>query len=203
MLNGLAIACVTPILLSHKLSSALTNADSSLESHSQLLSLFPGRLGNYLRVGFYRFALDKCDPTATISFGTLFSKRGTVIGKHVYVGPRCSLGLVTLEDDVLLGPDVQIPSGPMTHGIKLTNELIRNQPGTIERITIGTNTWIGTQCTILANVGRHTVVGAGTIVTRNISDGIIAAGNPAKKIRNRLDTEYIRNDNQHIGSCDK
>ncbi|MDA7915250.1 acyltransferase [bacterium] len=185
-LHGLAIFCVTPILLSHKLSSALTNEDSSLESHSQLLSLFPGRLGNYLRVGFYRFALDKCDPTATISFGTLFSKRGAVIGKHVYIGPRCILGLVTLEDDVLLGPDVQIPSGPMTHGIKLTNVPIRNQPGTVERITIGTDTWIGAQCTILANVGHQAVVGAGAIVTRNVSNGTIAAGNPAREVKNRF-----------------
>ncbi|MDB4540241.1 acyltransferase [bacterium] len=188
-INGLAVACVAPIILSHKLSSALTNPDTSLESHSQLLSLFPGRLGNHLRVGFYRFALNKCDPTATISFGTLFSKRGAVIGKHVYIGPRCILGLVTLEDDVLLGPDVQIPSGPMTHGIKLTNVPIRNQTGTVERITIGTDTWIGAQCTILANVGHQAVIGAGAIVTRNISDGIVAAGNPAKKIRSRLEKE--------------
>ena len=188
-LRGLAISCVSPILLSHWLSSLVTNADSSLESHSQLLSLLPGRSGNYLRVGFYRFALDQCDPTATICFGTLFSKTGARIDKHVYIGPRCMLGLVTLEEDVLLGPAVQIPSGPMTHGIERLDTPIRLQPGNRERITVGTDTWIGAQSIVLANIGSQTVIGAGSIVTRAIPKKVIAAGIPAKNIQQRCQME--------------
>lgn len=190
-LRGLAILCVSPILLSHWLSSLVTNADSSLESHSQLLSLLPGRSGNYLRVAFYRFALDQCDPTATICFGTLFSKTGARIDKHVYIGPRCMLGLVTLEEDVLLGPAVQIPSGAMTHGIERLDTPIRLQPGKKQRITVGTDTWIGAQSIVLANIGSQTVIGAGSIVTRAIPTRVIAAGIPAKTIQQRcqMDSE--------------
>ena len=150
-----------------------------------MLSLLPGRSGNYLRVGFYRFALDQCDPTATICFGTLFSKTGAKIDKHVYIGPRCMLGLVTLEEDVLLGPAVQIPSGPMTHGIERLDTPIRLQPGNRERITVGTDTWIGAQSIVLANIGSQTVIGAGSVLTKEIPASVVAVGNPAKVIRER------------------
>ncbi|MCP4944116.1 MAG: acyltransferase, partial [Planctomycetaceae bacterium] len=148
-LRGFAILAISPLLISHWLSSSISGADRSLESHSQLLSLFPGITGNYLRLAFYRFALEQCDPTATICFGTLFSKTGARIGKHVYVGPRCMLGLVTLEDDVLLGPAVQIPSGPMTHGIDRIDTPIRLQPGKKQRVTVGRDTWVGAQAIVL------------------------------------------------------
>ncbi len=183
--RGLAILAISPLLISHYLSSVLGDADRSLESHSQLLSLLPGITGNYLRLAFYRFALEQCDPTATICFGTLFSKTGARLGKHVYVGPHCMLGLVTLEDDVLLGPSVQIPSGPMTHGTERLDTPIRLQAGEIERVGIGDDTWIGAQSIILASVGSQTVIGAASIVTQQIPEKVIAVGAPAETIRSR------------------
>ncbi len=185
-LRGLAIIAISPLLLSHWLLSRSTDTDRSLESHSQLLSLFPGLSGNYLRVAFYRFALEHCEPTATICFGTLFSKTGARVGKNVYIGPRCMLGLVTLKDDVLLGPSVQIPSGPMTHGFERMDIPMRLQQGTKKRITVATDSWIGTQSIVLADIGDHTVIGAGSVVTKVVSSAVIAAGNPAKPIRRRV-----------------
>jgi virginiamycin A acetyltransferase len=184
-LRGLAILAISPLLISHRLSSSIIDPDRSLESHSQLLSLFPGITGNYLRVAFYRFALEHCDPTATICFGALFSKTGARLGKHVYVGPRCMLGLVTLEDDVLLGPAVQIPSGPMTHGIDELDTPIRLQAGNKQRITIGRDTWIGAQAIVLADIGHQVVLGAASTVTKPIPPGVIAGGGPARVIRDR------------------
>ena len=184
-LRGLAILAISPALFSHWFTSAISGADRSLESHSQLLSLFPGITGNYLRLAFYRFVLEQCAPTATICFGTLFSKTGARIGKHVYVGPRCMLGLVTLEDDVLLGPAVQIPSGPMTHGTDRLDTPIRLQPGKKQRITVGRDTWIGANSVVLANIGHKTVLGANSVVTRCIPKKSIAFGVPARVKRHR------------------
>ncbi len=184
-LRGFAILAISPLLISHWLSSSISGADRSLESHSQLLSFFPGITGNYLRLAFYRFALEQCDPTATICFGTLFSKTGARLGKHVYVGPRCMLGLVTLEDDVLLGPAVQIPSGPMTHGIDQLDIPIRLQPGKQQRITIGKDTWIGAQTVVLADISHQVVIGAASTVTKPIQPRLLAAGVPARVIRDR------------------
>jgi len=161
------------------------SSDTSLETHSQLLSLLPGMLGSYLRVAFYRFALEDCDATATICFGVLLSKSSARIGSHAYIGPRCMLGSVTIERDVLLGPAVQIPSGPNVHGIARLDIPIREQPGDPQHITIGRDSWIGANATILADVGQQSVVGAGSIVTKPTEPCTIVVGNPARPIAKR------------------
>jgi len=173
-------------VLTHWIASKLSSANQSLESHSQLLSLFPGTTGSYLRVAFYRRTIQYCDPTATICFGTLLSKTGAEIHRNVYVGPRCMLGLVTLEQDVLLGPAVQIPSGPKTHGIESLTTPIRQQPGEMKRVTIGTNSWIGASSIVLADVQDGTIVGAASVVSKTLPAKSVIAGNPARVLRDRM-----------------
>ena len=56
------------------------------------------------------------------------------------------------------------------------------QPGVWPRITIGADSWIGERSTVLADVGMHCVVGAGSVVTRPVPDYAIAVGVPAKVI---------------------
>lgn len=185
LLRVAAVIAVAPLVLTHFLAGSLSDFNSSLESHSQLLSLIPGKLGNYLRVAFYRFTLEHCDLTATISFGTLLSKTGARIGKHVYIGPYCMLGLVTLEDDVLLGPSVQIPSGPYTHGFEQLDTPIRLQPGTQRRVRIARGCWIGANCVILADVEEQSVVAAGSVSTKKLDSFTVNAGIPARQIKSR------------------
>ncbi|MDA7875081.1 hypothetical protein OAF37_03120 [Rubripirellula sp.] len=136
-LRDLAILTVSPLLPSHWLYTSISGANRSLESNYQLLSLAPGITGNYFRVTIYCCALERCDPTATICFGTLFSKTGARLGKHVYVCPRYMLGLVTLEDDSLMGPVVQIFSDQKEHGFDRLNDVRRGQTGTCQRIGVG------------------------------------------------------------------
>ncbi|MEM8668671.1 MAG: acyltransferase [Planctomycetota bacterium] len=185
MIRILAILFVSPLLLSHFFLSRLSSSDASLEPHSQVLSLLPGKTGSLLRVAFYRFALEQCDPTVTIGFGVLFSKTGCRIGRHVYIGPRCQLGLVTLEEDVLLAPAVQIPSGPNTHGIDQLDVPIRVQPGDLRRVNIGRDCWVGASAIVLANIREQTVVAAGSVVTRDLPSRVVAGGIPAAVIRTR------------------
>lgn len=185
VLRGLATLIVSPLLLTHGFASLLNSADRSIESHSQLLSLLPGTLGNYLRVAFFRRTLEYCHPSVTICFGTLFSKTGARIEKHVYIGPNCMIGLATIHQDVLIGPAVQIPSGPRTHGIAELHIPIRQQQGTPERIVIGADSWIGCQSVILADVAEKTVVAAGTVVTKRAPSKSVIGGVPAKLLRSR------------------
>ena len=181
----LATLVVMPLYLSYWISSRISSADSALESHSQWVSLFPGRIGNCLRLAFYRQTLEHCDASATICFGVLFSKTRARIGRNVYIGPRSMLGWVTLEDDVLLGPAVQIPSGPYTHGIARLDTPIRNQPGRPCCVTIGCDSWIGAASIVLADVGAKSIVGANSTVIKPIPGYSIAVGSPAKPIRRR------------------
>jgi acetyltransferase-like isoleucine patch superfamily enzyme len=161
-------------------------ADRALEGSTQALSLIPGVLGDYLRRAFLVRVLANCDRSATVQFGTIFSQTAARLDANVYVGPRCHLGRVHLEKDVLLAAGVHVPSGGVTHGIDDVEVPIREQPGTRTVVRIGEGTWVGSAAIVLADVGKHCVIAAGAVVTRPLPDFVIAAGVPARVIRSRL-----------------
>jgi virginiamycin A acetyltransferase len=182
-----ALVYVSPILASYWLNALFIGRNRALESSSQLLSLFPGISGQYLRRAFLQRVLARCHSTALVEFGTLFSQAGAMLEENVYVGPRCQLGLVHLERDVLLATGVQIPSGGKTHFFDDATRPIREQGGERRMVTIGAGAWIGTGAIVLADVGKGTVVAAGAVVTKPLPDNAIAAGVPAKVIRSRFE----------------
>jgi len=183
--RALATVVVSPALLSYAIKRVILGPDRALEGSSQALSLVPGLLGDYLRRAFLSQVLARCAPTATVQFGCLFSQAGARIEDNVYVGPNCHLGLVHLEKDVLLAAGVHVPSGGATHGIADLDRPIREQPGSRTMVRIGEGTWVGSAAAIMADVGRHCVIGAGSVVTKPIPDYSIAAGVPATVIRSR------------------
>lgn len=188
----IALMAVLPVLLCYWLNSLIVGRDRALESTSQLLSLFPGIMGQYLRRAVLQCVLERCSPSALVEFGTLFSQTGAMLDDNVYVGPRCQLGLVHLERDVLIAANVQIPSGGMTHYFDDPAKPIREQGGERRMVTIRAGAWIGTGAIILADVGKETVVAAGSVVTKPLPDGVIAAGVPAKVLRPRFESRGIR-----------
>jgi virginiamycin A acetyltransferase len=182
-----AIICVSPILVGYWLNALFIGPNRALESASQLLSLFPGISGQYLRRAFLQQVLAGCHSSSLVEFGTLFSQAGAVLEENVYVGPRCQLGLVRLERDVLLASGVQIPSGGKTHYFDDPTRPIREQGGERRMVTISAGAWIGTGAIVLADVGKGTVVAAGAVVTKPLPNNVIAAGVPAKVIRSRFE----------------
>jgi acetyltransferase-like isoleucine patch superfamily enzyme len=181
-----ATVVVLPALVSFAIRRSLFGPDRALEGSTQALSLVPGVLGDYLRRAFLVQALAHCDRSATVQFGTIFSQSAARLDANVYVGPRCHLGRVHLEKDVLLAAGVHVPSGGATHGTDDIDVPIREQPGTRTLVRIGEGTWVGSAAVILADVGKHCVIGAGSVVTRPLPDYVIAAGVPARVIRSRL-----------------
>jgi acetyltransferase-like isoleucine patch superfamily enzyme len=185
---AVATAAIAPLLASYRLRALIVGEDRALEGSSALLSLVPGLTGQYLRRAFYGHALASCHPTATIEFGVLLSQAGARIDEHAYVGPRCHLGLVHIERDALIAAGVHIPSGPETHGTADLSTPIRMQPGRRRMIRIGAGSWIGSAAVVMADVGRDSVVGAGSVVTRPVPDRVMAAGAPARVVRERART---------------
>lgn len=183
----LAGAVMLPCCLCYWLAASVLPADKALAGWSQLVSLFPGLTGAYLRRAFYARVLAKCGPGAHVSFGVLISHPQTSIGDHVYIGPFCCLGEVQLGDDVLVGSHVSVANGSQQHGTARLDIPIREQPGVWPRITIGKDSWIGDRAVIMADVGNHCVIGAGAVVTRPIPDYAIAVGVPARVVRSRRD----------------
>ena len=187
-----ALVAVLPVLVIYRLNSLLVGRNRALEGASQLLSLCPGLTGQYLRRAFLQRVLARCHHTTLVEFGTLFSQAGAVLDENVYVGPRCQLGLVHLERDVLLAANVQIPSGGKTHYFDDPTKPIREQGGERTVVTVGAGAWVGTGAIILADVGAGTVVAAGAVVTRPLPANVVAGGVPARVIRPRFESEGVR-----------
>ena len=183
--NGLALLLVTPAFLFYAVLAWGIGSERAFQGWSQAFALIPGLTGAYIRRAFYRLVLPRCDPECCLGFGTIFAHPTAEVGRNVYVGPYCCLGTVTLEDDVLISSHVSIPSGGKQHGIERLDVPIRDQPGIISRVTIGRDSWIGDRAVILANVGRHCVIGAGSVVTEPVPDYAVAVGIPARVIRFR------------------
>lgn len=187
--NALALCLVLPPVLFYKLSSLAFGAGKAFPGWSQAFSLLPGLSGAYLRRAFYKLVLPRCGEDSFLSFGTTFSHPTAEVGCRVYTGIGCCLGDVTLEDDVLLGSNVSIMNGSGQHGIDRLDIPIREQPGVWPHVTIGTDTWIGDRAIVMADVGKHCVIGAGSIVTKPIPDYAIALGAPARVVRFRNQNE--------------
>ena len=62
---------------------------------------------------------------------------------------------------------------------------IHEQPGEFASVTIGADTWIGDRAVVMADVGKHSVVGAGSVVTKPLYDCAVACGSPASVMRLR------------------
>jgi maltose O-acetyltransferase len=114
-------------------------------------------------------------------------------GRQIRVGDRSQIGAnsridheVTLGNDVVMGPDVVI----MTNAHAFEDPTIPiNQQGALPKrpIRIGNDVWIGTRVVILPGVtiGDGSVIGANSVVTRDIAPYSIVVGSPAKVIRKR------------------
>jgi virginiamycin A acetyltransferase len=182
---SLATVAVLPSLLSYAVRARLLGRDRALEGSSQCLALVPGVTGQYLRRAFLARVLASCHPSATIEFGTLFSSVDACLEENVYIGPRCHLGMVHLERDVLLAAGVHVPSGAHIHGTDDLTRPIREQRFQRSLVRVGRGSWIGASAVVMADVGRDTIVAAGAVVTRPLPDMVVAGGVPATVLRSR------------------
>ncbi len=186
--NGAFAASVAPLIAALRAEQALvgpSRGDHLFQSYSQALSHAPGLTGEYLRRAFYRAVLPRCGQDFTVGFGTVFSKQDVEIGDRVYVGMRCTLGHVVLGDHVTIGSNVDILSGAGQHNFDDLERPIQDQGGSYTTVHIGENSWLGNGSVVLADIGSRCIVGAGSIVNKELPDDVIAVGNPAKVIRQR------------------
>jgi len=106
------------------------------------------------------------------------------LGDKFYANHNCvmlDVAEIHIGDNVLLGPNVQIYS--TTHPL----DPIERASGKeyCAPITIGDNCWIGGSVIILPGItiGKNSVIGAGSVVTKDIPEGVVAAGNPCRVIK--------------------
>lgn len=121
-------------------------------------------------------------------FYTAFGKT-TRVGKEVFINFGCTFldqGGITIEDGVFIGPEAKILTEGHPEQPALRHTL-QTEPVVIRR-----KAWIGAGAIILpgVTVGENAIVAAGAVVTKDVPDNTIAAGVPAKILRNINNVNY-------------
>lgn len=112
-------------------------------------------------------------------------------GKYINIGARCFVNYdailldaapITIGDDVLIGPRAQLVTAQ--HPV---DDIVARRDGweSAAPITVGDNVWLAAGVIVCpgVSIGADTVVGAGSVVTRDIPAGVLAAGNPCRVVR--------------------
>ena len=187
-----------------------------LRYFESLVSLFPGTAGTLARKVFWASLLKELGPKANFGFWFRAFGSGSIViggffgcdrlcclnacaGGAIRIGNRVSLasnvtinaachGVIEIGDDVMIGPNTVLRSSD--HGFDSTQVPMNQQPHQPGIIRISEDVWLGANVTVVGNVsiGRGVVVGAGSVVTKDVPEFQIVAGVPAKLIRSRLES---------------
>lgn len=108
--------------------------------------------------------------------------RNIKLGKNIFINSNVmltDLGGIELEDNVLIGPNTTIVSVNHVENPSYRKDL------ELRPVLIKKNAWLGANVTVLPGVtiGENVIVGAGTIVTKDVPDNTMVVGNPAREIR--------------------
>jgi len=116
------------------------------------------------------------------------------IQKGVAIGARCKIQShtficegVTIEDEVFVGHNVNFLNDRYPAATAADGRIKRESDWTLERTLVKRGATIGTGAIILpgVTVGEGAMVGAGAIVTKNVPDGAVVVGGPARAVRSR------------------
>ncbi len=114
--------------------------------------------------------------------------RGVKIGKNCHFSPYVFIDLmhpelITIEDNVTISSNSMI----FAHVNPTTNEFLKNHgyPRTMKPVTIKNGAVISVGCIIISGVtvGKNSIVGAGSVVSQDIPDYCVVAGNPARIVK--------------------
>ena len=150
-------------------------------------SKFGGVIFKKIRFFCTKLMITRCGQNVNIEKNATFSPR-TVIGNNSGIGLNaCIYGPVEIGDNVMMAPDCIIYV--RNHKHDLIDIPMCEQGSTEEKlVVIEDDVWIGGRVIILPGIkiGRGAIIGAGSVVTKNVAPYTIVGGNPAKKIGSRI-----------------
>lgn len=147
------------------------------------LSFGAKKIRGFLAKGMLTYA----GKNINIEKGAIFDST-VELGENSGIGIDCKLyGKVVIGKNVMMGPEVFIYTS--NHNFKDLTLPMCEQGHQEERpVVIGNDVWIGSRVTILPGIiiGDGAVIGASAVVTKNVAEYDIVAGNPARKIGSRI-----------------
>jgi acetyltransferase-like isoleucine patch superfamily enzyme len=180
----IAMIFTLPFSLHSLLMYKVFKTERSFAFYGQLFSFIPGYLGQFIRASFYKITLEECGYDLAVNIGSFFAHPSARVGKGVGLSAYSIVGTATLQDNVMISARVSILSGKYQHGAGLTGDIAAEEEVSdgirYERVVIGENTWIGEGAITMASVGKNCVVSAGSVVTKDMPDDMLAIGNPAR-----------------------
>lgn len=151
-----------------------------------ILLPFPNiKLTNRLRGILLKPLFKKCGKNLQIAKNvTINMHRNCIIGNDVYIAHNCwinATGGLYINDQVIISPNVIIA----TTKHQYIDGVVSNIHSSNAPINIGKGTWIAGNSTIIlgVDIGKGVIIGAGSVVTKNLNDYTLYAGTPAKYIK--------------------
>jgi acetyltransferase-like isoleucine patch superfamily enzyme len=174
-------------LLSHATYKWL-GSERAFDFSAKLLSLIPGRIGQYIRTAFYKMTLAECHYDLLVGFGSFFSHPTARAARRVGIGSFTIVGTANIGEGVKIASRVSVLSGKYQHGSFLPGAT-PSADGCFEPVSIGAGSWIGEGAIVMASLGRQCMVSAGSVVTKPAPDRVVAVGNPARFLKSPEDTQ--------------
>ena len=148
-----------------------------------------GRLGKHLRYLCSRNLLKKCGTEVNVESGADF-----LFGDTIEIGNRSGIGVdAWIRAELVIGNDVMMGPGVIIYGRYHNYERIdipmnKQGMGDYSPVIIEDDVWIGARAIILKGVtiGKGSIIGAGSVVTKSVAPYAIVAGNPSRVIGKRL-----------------
>lgn len=153
-------------------------------------SRFFGRFANKIRVLCIKKIFEHVGKGVNIGRKARFGKGNDIrIGSRSSIGANCHVPAnIHIGNDVMMGPNNHF-FGCFTHNISDTTKPMVEQGFKIieGRTEICDDVWIGRDCLFMpcVKIGSHSVVGARSVVTKNVPERVIIAGNPARIRKDR------------------
>lgn len=148
---------------------------------------------------YYLKRFNKAGNSIYIGRDCIFTHGNISMGDHIYIGAGCVMqsahGKIEIGNHVMFGPGVHIHGGNhIVDSLGQYMDEVKKELNSDGVVKIDDDVWIGSNAIILhgVHIGTGAVVGAGSIVTKDVSPYSIVAGNPAKCLRQRFDEEQLK-----------
>lgn len=155
------------------------------KSHTRFVSLGGGLLRRQCAKHLFKRVGEDVNIERMAHFGT---GSEIEIGNHSGIGINCRVSSdIKIGDYVMMGPNCNFLISTTHAYDRVDIPILKQGRKKLGRTIIGDDVWIGQQSLVLGgkHIGSHSIIGAGSVVSKDIPDYVVAAGNPIRIIRER------------------